>query len=95
MPGWRRAGSEAPGVPLPILRPRATAVAAGHLVRAGLLVCLGDAEFLGAHLDQVAAARRLDLPVLPDRHVPCGPDQAPRRLGVHRPDFDPITGRLG
>ncbi|WP_449489155.1 hypothetical protein [Streptomyces lavendulae] len=34
-------------------------MAAGHLVSAGLLLCLGgDAEFLGAHPDQVAVARR-------------------------------------
>lgn len=53
-------------------RPRVIAAAAGHLVRAGLLVRLGgDAEFLDVHPDQVAVlARRRDLPALLDRHVP-------------------------
>ncbi|MFB7178497.1 hypothetical protein ACFCYI_12400 [Streptomyces sp. NPDC056257] len=35
--------TEAFGVPLPILRPPVTASAVGHLVEAGLLVCLGGA----------------------------------------------------
>ncbi|MEW1637552.1 hypothetical protein AB0469_26205 [Streptomyces sp. NPDC093801] len=89
--------TEALGVPLPILRPRVTASAIGHLVKAGLLVYLGgEAEFPDVHPDQVAAlARRRDLPALLDRHVPLGPDQAARRLGVRRTDFDLITGRLG
>ncbi|MBT2469914.1 hypothetical protein J7E97_19030 [Streptomyces sp. ISL-66] len=30
-----------------------------------------------------------------DRHVSLGPDQAARRLGVRRADFDHIAGRLG
>ncbi|WP_327136282.1 hypothetical protein OG311_40385 (plasmid) [Streptomyces sp. NBC_01343] len=74
-----------------------TAAAVGHLVGAGLLVLLGgDAEFPDVHPDQVAAlARRRDLPALLDRHVPLGPDQATRRLGVRRVDFDQIAGRLG
>ncbi|MFJ8016784.1 hypothetical protein [Streptomyces sp. NPDC096339] len=74
-----------------------TAAAVGHLARAGLLVRLGgDAEFPDVHPDQVAAlARRRDLPVLLDRHVPLGPDQAARRLGVRRSDFNEIVGRLG
>ncbi|WP_327286041.1 hypothetical protein [Streptomyces sp. NBC_01205] len=89
--------TEALGVPLPILRPRVTATAVGHLVKAGLLVCLGgDTQFPDVHPDQVAAlARRRDLPALLDRHVPLGPDQAARRLGVRRTDFDLIAGRLG
>nr|WSX54891.1 hypothetical protein OG409_00325 [Streptomyces sp. NBC_00974]WSX54908.1 hypothetical protein OG409_38585 [Streptomyces sp. NBC_00974] len=89
--------TEALGEPLPILRPRVTAAAVGHLARAGLLVYLGgDTQFPDVHPDQVAAlARRRDLPALLDRHVPLGPDQAARRLGVRRTDFDLITGRLG
>ncbi|WP_328623188.1 hypothetical protein [Streptomyces sp. NBC_00354] len=89
--------TEALGEPLPILRPRVTASVVGHLVRAGLLVCLGgDTQFPDVHPDQVAAlARRRDLPALLDRHVPLGPDQAARRLGVRRTDFDLIAGRLG
>ncbi|MFJ3882430.1 hypothetical protein ACIPW5_33925 [Streptomyces sp. NPDC090077] len=73
-----------------------TAAAVGHLVRAGLLVYLGgDVEFPDVHPDQVdAVARRRDLPVLLDRHVPLGPDQAARRLGVGRVDFDAVV-RLG
>ncbi|WP_329202722.1 MULTISPECIES: hypothetical protein [unclassified Streptomyces] len=70
--------------------------AVGHLARAGLLVRLGgDAECPDVHPDQVAAlARRRDLPALLDRHVPLGPDQAARRLGVRRVDFDQVV-RLG
>ncbi|MGW2672350.1 hypothetical protein ACWC5F_30400 [Streptomyces sp. NPDC001272] len=88
--------TEALGVPLPILRPRVTASAVGRLVKAGLLVYLGgDVEFPDVHPDQVAAlARRRDLPALLDRHVPLGPDQAARRLGVRRVDFDQVV-RLG
>ncbi|UUY52746.1 hypothetical protein NRK68_36440 (plasmid) [Streptomyces yangpuensis] len=88
--------TEALGVPLPILRPRVTASAVGHLVRAGLLVYLGgDPQFPVVHPDQVAAlARRRDLPALLDRHVPLGPDQAAVRLGVRRSDFDRVV-RLG
>ncbi|WP_327359926.1 hypothetical protein [Streptomyces sp. NBC_01296] len=89
--------TEALGVPLPILRPRVTAAAVGHLVKAGLLVYLGgDTQFPDVHPDQVAAlARRRDLPALLDRHVPLGPDQAAVRLGVRRSDLDLIAGRLG
>ncbi|MFB6809867.1 hypothetical protein [Streptomyces sp. NPDC056387] len=36
-----------------------------------------------------------DLPALLDLHVPLGPDQAARRLGVRRADRDQIAGRLG
>ncbi|WP_405419242.1 hypothetical protein [Streptomyces erythrochromogenes] len=88
--------TEALGVPLPILRPRVTASAVGHLVRAGLLVYLGgDPQFPVVHPDQVAAlARRRDLPALLDRHVPLGPEQAAVRLGVRRCDFDQVV-RLG
>ncbi|WP_327732455.1 hypothetical protein OG749_45810 [Streptomyces nojiriensis] len=77
-------------------RPRVTASAVGHLVRAGLLVHLGgEVAFPDVHPDQVAAlARRRDLPVLLDRHVPLGPDQAARRLDVRRVDFDQVV-RLG
>nr|WSW49864.1 hypothetical protein OG296_43395 [Streptomyces sp. NBC_01001] len=66
-------------------------------MKAGLLVYLGGAaEFPDVHPDQVAAlARRRDLPALLDRYVPLGPDQAARRLGVRRTDFDLIAGRLG
>lgn len=73
-----------------------TAAAVGHLAGAGLLVRLGgDAEFPDVHPDQVAAlSRRRDLPTLLDRHVPLGPDQAARRLGVRRADFDACV-RLG
>ncbi|MFE2146635.1 hypothetical protein ACFXA3_33760 [Streptomyces sp. NPDC059456] len=89
--------TEALGEPLPILRPRVTAAAVGHLVRAGLLVYLGwDPQFPDVHPDQVAAlARRRDLPAFLDAHVPVGPAQAAVRLGVRRADFDQITGRLG
>lgn len=60
---------------------------------AGLLG--GDVAFPDVHPDQVAAlARRRDLPVLLDRHVPLGPDQTARRLGVRRVDFDQVV-RLG
>ncbi|MFF1561537.1 hypothetical protein [Streptomyces sp. NPDC058279] len=88
--------TEALAVPLPILRPRVTASAVGRLVNAGLLVYLGgDVEFPDVHPDQVAAlGRRRDLPALLDRHVPLGPDQAARRLGVRRTDFDQVV-RLG
>ncbi|MFE9637173.1 hypothetical protein [Streptomyces sp. NPDC006463] len=70
--------TEALGVPLPRCRPRVTASAVGRLVKAGLLVYLGgDVEFPDVHPDQVAAlGRRRDLPVLLDRYVPLGPDQA-------------------
>ncbi|MFD9420998.1 hypothetical protein ACFWC9_41080 [Streptomyces goshikiensis] len=73
-----------------------TAAAVAHLVRAGLLVYLGgEVEFPDVHPDQVnTLARRRDLPALLDRHVPLGPDQAARRLGVRRVDFDAAV-RLG
>ncbi|WP_404962662.1 hypothetical protein [Streptomyces sp. 147326] len=73
-----------------------TASAVGHLVRAGLLVYLGGGvEFPDVHPDQVnTLARRRNLPALLDRHVPLGPDQAARRLGVRRADFDAAV-RLG
>ncbi|WP_405435046.1 hypothetical protein OG373_00035 [Streptomyces avidinii] len=73
-----------------------TASAAVHLVRAGLLVYLGgEVAFPDVHPDQVdTLARRRDLPALLDRHVPLGPDQAARRLGVRRVDFDAAV-RLG
>ncbi|MFJ7067925.1 hypothetical protein [Streptomyces sp. NPDC101115] len=88
--------NEALGEPLPICRPRVTASAVGHLVRAGLLTYLGgDIAYPDVHPDQVAAlARRRDLPALLDRHVPLGPDQAAQRLGVRRADFDQVV-RLG
>ncbi|MGW6973775.1 hypothetical protein [Streptomyces sp. NPDC054952] len=88
--------TEALGVPLPILRPRVTAAAVGHLVKAGLLVYLGgEPRFPVVHEDQVAAlARRRDLPALLDRHVRLGPEQAAVRLGVRRSDFDQVV-RLG
>ncbi|MFD9469924.1 hypothetical protein [Streptomyces goshikiensis] len=87
--------TEALGEPLRC-RPRVTAAAVGHLAGAGLLVRLGGgAEFPDVHPDQVAAlARRRDLSALLDRHVPLGPDQAARRLGVRRVDFDQVV-RLG
>ncbi|MFF4012735.1 hypothetical protein [Streptomyces sp. NPDC001717] len=77
-------------------RPRVTAAAVGHLAGAGLLVRLGgDAECPDVHPDQVAVlSRRRDLPALLDRYVPLGPDQAARRLGVRRVDFDAVV-RLG
>ncbi|MER7338946.1 hypothetical protein ABT403_14040 [Streptomyces sp. NPDC000075] len=83
-------------MPLPILRPRVTASAVGHLVKAGLLVYLGgDTQYPDVHPDQVAAlARRRDLPALLDRYVLPGPDQAARRLGVRRVDYDQVV-RLG
>ncbi|MFE1528967.1 hypothetical protein [Streptomyces rochei] len=82
--------NEALGEPLPFGQPRVTAAAVGHLVRAGHLACLGgDADCPDVHPDQVEAlARRRDLPVILDRHVPLGPDQAAVRLGVRRVDFD-------
>ncbi|WP_406511339.1 hypothetical protein OG851_02410 [Streptomyces sp. NBC_00161] len=88
--------TQALGEPLPRCRPRVTASAVGHLARAGLLVRLGgDAAFPDVHPDQVAAlARRRDLPALLDRHVPLDPDQATRRLGVRRTDWDQVA-RLG
>ncbi|MFE5864185.1 hypothetical protein ACFQ77_27095 [Streptomyces virginiae] len=88
--------TQALGVPLPILRPRVTASAVGHLVRAGLLVHLGgEVAFPVVHPDQVAAlCRRRDLPALLDRHVPLGPEQTAVRLGVRRWDFDEVV-RLG
>ncbi|MFD8147095.1 hypothetical protein [Streptomyces sp. NPDC059708] len=49
--------TEALGVPLPILRPRVTASAVGHQVRAGLLVYLGgEVAFPDVHPDRVAAS---------------------------------------
>ncbi|MEU4358758.1 hypothetical protein [Streptomyces virginiae] len=88
--------TEALGTPLRRCRPRVTAAAVGHLVRAGLLVYLGgEVAFSDVHPDQVnTLARRRDLPALLDRHVPLGPDQAARRLGVRRGDFDAAV-RLG
>ncbi|MFD5420931.1 hypothetical protein ACFWJT_23250 [Streptomyces sp. NPDC127069] len=73
-----------------------TASTVGHLVKAGLLVRLdGDAESPDVHPDQVATlAGRRDLPGLLDQHVPLGPDQAARRLGVRRTDWDQVV-RLG
>ncbi|GLW04496.1 hypothetical protein [Streptomyces lavendulae] len=87
--------TEALGVPLPRCRPRVTAAAVGHLVRAGLLVYLGgETEFPDVHPDQVAVlGRRRDLPALLDRHVPLGPDQAAVRLGVRRTEFDLLVER--
>ncbi|MEW2268064.1 hypothetical protein ACGF5T_30425 [Streptomyces sp. NPDC047853] len=81
------------GEPLPFGRPRVTAAAVGHLVRAGYLTYLGgDVDCPDVHPDQVAAlARRRDLPALLDRHVPLGPDQAAVRLGVRRVDFDRVV----
>ncbi|MFE1416010.1 hypothetical protein ACFW6F_35205 [Streptomyces sp. NPDC058746] len=86
--------TQALGVPLPPMRPRVTAAAIGHLVRASLLVYLGgEAEFPEVHPEQVAAlARRRDLPALLDQHVPLGPDQAAVRLGVRGRDFDEVVG---
>ncbi|MFE6713856.1 hypothetical protein [Streptomyces sp. NPDC057695] len=88
--------TEALGEPLPFGRPAVTATAVGRLVRAGLLVYLGgDVATPDVHPEQVAAlARRRDLPALLDRHVPLGPDQAARRLGVRRTEFDHVV-RLG
>ncbi|MFI6006178.1 hypothetical protein ACIA98_38365 [Streptomyces sp. NPDC051366] len=85
--------TEALGVPLPRCRPRVTAAAVGHLVRAGLLVYLGgEVDFPDVHPDQVnTLARRRDLPALLHRHVPLGPDQAARRLGVRRGDWDHVV----
>ncbi|WMC90933.1 hypothetical protein [Streptomyces rochei] len=85
--------NEALGELLPFGRPRVTAAAVGHLVRAGHLAYLGgDADHPDVHPDQVEAlARRRDLPALLDRHVPLGPDQAAVRLGVRRVDFDRIV----
>ncbi|MFC8014886.1 helix-turn-helix domain-containing protein [Streptomyces cinereoruber] len=85
--------TEALGAPLPFGRPSVTATAVGHLVRAGLLVYLGgDVATPDVHPDQVAAlARRRDLPALLDRHVPLGPDQAARRLGVRRTEWDQVV----
>ncbi|MFI5987398.1 hypothetical protein ACIBEA_41845 [Streptomyces sp. NPDC051555] len=85
--------TQALGVPLRC-RPRVTAAAVGHLVRAGLLVYLGgEPAYPDVHPDQVAAlARRRDLPAVLDRHVPLGPDQAAVRLGVRRLDFDAVVG---
>ncbi|MFD7835242.1 hypothetical protein [Streptomyces sp. NPDC059761] len=55
--------TEALGVPLPILRPRVTASEVGHLVKAGLLVCLGgDTQFPDVHPDQVATLGRYAVP---------------------------------
>ncbi|MGW7594260.1 hypothetical protein, partial [Streptomyces rubiginosohelvolus] len=83
------------GEPL-VWRPGVTASAVGHLVRAGLLAGLGGPpDTPSVHGDQVdALARRRDLPALLDRHVPLGPDQASRRLGVRRTDLDAVV-RLG
>ncbi|MFE5680246.1 hypothetical protein ACFQ7B_35620 [Streptomyces erythrochromogenes] len=88
--------TEALGEPLPKYRPPVTASAVGHLARAGLLVPLGgDREYPDVHPDQVATlARRRDLPALLDHYVPLGPDQAARRLGVRRTDWDHVV-RLG
>ncbi|MFK0142452.1 hypothetical protein [Streptomyces murinus] len=88
--------NEAMGEPWPVGRPRVTASAIGHLVRAGHLAYLGgDADTPDVHPDQVVAlARRRDLPALLDRHVPLGPDQGAVRLGVRRTDFDQVV-RLG
>ncbi|MFE2149140.1 hypothetical protein ACFXAO_03775 [Streptomyces lavendulae] len=87
--------TQALGTPLPRCRPRVTAAAVGHLVRAGLLVYLGgEVEFPDVHPDQVAVlGRRRDLPALLDRHVPLGPDQAAVRLGVRRTEFDVLVER--
>ncbi|MFF9691317.1 hypothetical protein [Streptomyces sp. NPDC014623] len=88
--------NKALGEPLPFGRPPVTATAVGHLVRAGLLAYLGgEMATPDVHPDQVATlARRRDLPALLDRHVPLGPDQAARRLGVRRTDWDQVV-RLG
>ncbi|MFC7897681.1 hypothetical protein [Streptomyces sp. NPDC057381] len=85
--------NEALGEPLPFGRPRVTAAAVGHLVRAGHLAYLGgDVDSPDVHPDQVAAlARRRARAALLDRHVPLGPDQAAVRLGVRRVDFDRVV----
>ncbi|MGW1129855.1 hypothetical protein [Streptomyces sp. NPDC002526] len=79
-----------------VWRPRVTASAVGHLVRGGLLAGLGgDPDTPDVHGDQLdALARRRDLAALLDRHIPLGPDQAARRLGVRRTDLDAVV-RLG
>ncbi|MFJ9434643.1 hypothetical protein ACIRQY_34015 [Streptomyces sp. NPDC101490] len=84
------------GDPLPPRRPAVTVSAVARLVRAGLLAQLGDdPDFPIVHADQVAQlARRRDLPAVPDRHIPLGPDQAAHRLGVRRTDLDHLV-RLG
>ncbi|WP_157880459.1 hypothetical protein [Streptomyces katrae] len=68
--------TQALGVPLPILLPRVTASAVGHLVKAGLLLYLGgEVEFPDVHPDQVAALGcGRDLPALLDRYVLLGPE---------------------
>ncbi|MFJ5099338.1 hypothetical protein [Streptomyces sp. NPDC088557] len=84
------------GDPLPPRRSAVTPATVGHLVRAGLLVYLGgEPEFPDVHPAQVdQLARRRDLAAVLDRHVPLGPDQAARRLGVRRTDLDHLV-RLG
>ncbi|MFF0560724.1 hypothetical protein [Streptomyces sp. NPDC004266] len=74
-------------------RPPVPLSAVGHLVRSGLLTYLGgEPAYPDVTQTKVAVrARRRDLPALLDRHVP---DQAARRLGVRRVDFDQIV-RLG
>ncbi|MFC7794815.1 hypothetical protein ACFUIZ_30670 [Streptomyces cinereoruber] len=73
--------NEALGEPLSYGRPPVTATAVGHLVRAGLPAYLGgEMATPDVHPEQTAAlARRRDLPALPGRHVPLGPDRAAPR----------------
>lgn len=88
--------TQALGVPLSILRSRVTAAAVGHLVKAGLLVYLGgDPQFPDVHPDQVAAwpAAGTYRPSSTGTS-PSARDQAARRLGVRRVDFDQVV-RLG
>ncbi|MFJ3091432.1 hypothetical protein [Streptomyces sp. NPDC086838] len=94
MDAWTAADrlTQALGEPL-VCRPKPTASAVGHLVRAGLLVRLGgDPDPPDVHGDQLdALARRRDLSALLDLHVPLGPDQTARRLGVRRTDLDAVV----
>ncbi|MFD5421827.1 hypothetical protein ACFWJT_27840 [Streptomyces sp. NPDC127069] len=62
-------------------------------MKAGLLLYLGgEVEVPDVHPDQVAALGcGRDLPALLDRHVLLGPEQAARRLGVRRVDFDHVV----
>ncbi|MFD3809298.1 hypothetical protein ACFWTC_38560 [Streptomyces sp. NPDC058619] len=85
--------TEALGAPLRC-RPRVTASAVGHLGGQPLGPPRRGCRVPRRPPGPGALTRRRDLPALLDRHVPLGPDQAARRLGVRRVDFDQVV-RLG